>query len=231
MDVQSTARQHPAMQPREKTCATNISAPDFAWLGKQPYVNTWERMQQQVQRIQQGASGEIIWSCEHEPVYTTGRRGIDNRRQKNLPATLIHTERGGETTYHGPGQLMLYPLISLRSRKLGVRDYAYLLEQSCIDLLQTLGIAAEHHKNLPGVWKNNAKIAALGLRVSHGIVWHGMALNVSVQQKWFSAINACGTGLKTTRLSDHMQPPPLVELADQWYALLCRRLSTASEKP
>jgi len=66
-------------------------------------------MQQQVQRIQQGTSDEIIWSCEHAPVYTTGKRGIDNRRQHDLPAPLIQTERGGETTYHGPGQLMLYP--------------------------------------------------------------------------------------------------------------------------
>jgi len=227
MDVVSGVRQHRAMKSRAKPRATQ---PAFAWLGRQAHSETRKKMQQQVACIQQGVSGEQIWACEHDSVYTTGRRGVDNRKQKDLPAPLIHTERGGETTYHGPGQLMLYPLISLRNRKIGVHDYVCLLEQSCIDLLQTIAVDATRRDDLPGIWKDNKKIAAIGLRISHGIAWHGMALNVSVQSQWFAAINPCGTGLGITRLCDYVPAPPLVELAEQWYVFLSARLDAAAAK-
>lgn len=187
----------------------------------------WQHMQQQADLIAaHGAGNEIIWSCEHEAVYTTGRRGIDNRRQAELPAPLIITDRGGETTFHGPGQVMLYPVLSLRARGLGVRDYVCLLEQSCIDLLKGYGISSCRRDGLPGVWVGSAKIAAIGLRVSHGVVWHGMALNVHMDAQWFTAINACGAGLGVSSMHAFVAAPSLDELANEWYALLCSRIGT-----
>ena len=208
-----------------------LRAPEFAWLGRADYSLMWQRMERQAQLLSGQQSGqrseEVVWACEHEPVYTTGRRGVDNRRQAELPAPLVRTDRGGETTFHGPGQVMLYPIHSLRKRKLGVRDYVCLLEHSCIDLLADCGIRAGLREGLPGVWVGSAKIAAIGLRVSHGIVWHGMALNVCVDAHWFAAINACGAGLGVTSMDAFIEPPLLVDLANAWYNLLCARLDAA----
>jgi len=199
-------------------------APRFTWLGRIDHSLIWQRMAKQAGLLLAEQAGESVWACEHEPVYTTGRRGVDNRQQANLPAPLVVTDRGGETTFHGPGQIMLYPILSLRKRKLGVRDYVCLLEQSCIDLLAAYGIRAGLREGLPGVWVNDAKIAAIGLRVSRGIVWHGMALNVCVDPKWFASINACGAGLGVTSMNDFCMPPALADLAHAWYNLLCMRL-------
>jgi lipoyl(octanoyl) transferase len=198
--------------------------PEFTWLGRIEYSLLWQRMAKQADLLLAEQAGEAVWACEHDPVYTTGRRAVDNRRQVELPAPLVVTDRGGETTFHGHGQLMLYPVLSLRKRKLGVRDYVCLLEHSCIDLLTAYGIQAGLREGLPGVWVDDAKIAAIGLRVSHGIVWHGMALNVSVGPKWFASINACGAGLGVTTMHDFCMPPALADLAHAWYYLLCARL-------
>ncbi len=228
MDLQRQRSQHPAMQHLSSEA---IHTPGFVWLGRTDYSLMWQRMGKQVGLLSGQQSGqateEMVWACEHEPVYTTGRRGVDNRRQADLPAPLLHTDRGGETTFHGPGQVMLYPVLSLRKRKLGVRDYVCLLEHSCIDLLAHYGIRAGLREGLPGVWVGSAKIAAIGLRVSQGIVWHGMALNVCVDAQWFSAINACGAGLHVAGMDEFLDPPPLVELANAWYDFLCARLDAA----
>ena len=202
-----------------------LVAPAFHWLDRQAYGPFRRKMADYVEKIRSGEAGEVVWSCAHDPVYTTGRRGVDNRRQARLPAPLIHTERGGETTFHGPGQLMLYPLLSLPAHGLGVRDYVCMLECSCMDVLREFGIIAGRRDNLPGVWMGDAKIAAIGLRVSGGVVWHGMALNVDVAKHWFDAIDACGAGLRVTRMADYLEPPPLEVLARRWYACMCRRLA------
>ena len=177
-----------------------------------------ERLQAQALQVQSAPANELIYACEHEPVYTTGRRGIDNRTGASLPAPLLRTDRGGETTFHGPGQIMLYPVVDLRARGLGVRDYVYALEQSCIDLLAGMGIQASRRCGLPGVWTERGKIAAIGIRVQHGVAWHGMALNVQVDPAWFAAINPCGTGLGIDRLGDHPQSEvyELEVIADRW---------------
>jgi len=208
-----------------------MSSPPFRWLGRVDYAGMWQRMQAKANALsvaQNAVDEEVIWACEHDPVYTTGRRGIDNRRHAALPAPLVVTDRGGETTFHGPGQVMLYPVLSLRARDIGVRDFVCLLEQSCIDLLDGYGIAAGRREGLPGVWVGKAKIAAIGLRVSHGVVWHGMALNVDVAADWFAAINACGAGLGVTSMRAHTEPPVLADAATAWYALLCARLELAA---
>ncbi len=164
---------------------------------------------------------EIIWACEHEAVYTTGRRAVDNRLRSTLPAPFVHTDRGGETTFHGPGQLLLYPMLNLRRRGIGARKYVHMLEQSCINLLQGCGIHARQRRGFPGVWTDDAKIAALGIRIARGVAYHGMALNVDVEEKWFAAINPCGSGLPVTSLAAFSTPPPLGILARTWYAYFC----------
>jgi len=183
----------------------------------------WRRMQNRAAAVAGGSAREMIWCCEHEPVYTTGRRGIDNRRGATLPAPLVDTDRGGETTFHGPGQLMLYPVLHLRRRLLGVRAYVSLLEQSCMDMMRGMGVAAERKAGFPGVWVDGAKVAAVGVRVSRGVAYHGMALNIAVEPAWFAAINPCGTGLATVNLDAlALVLPPLPQLARQWYNCLCR---------
>ncbi len=181
----------------------------------------WQRLQQRAENVAAGSQPEVVWACEHEPVYTTGRRSVDNRLQARLDAALIHTDRGGEMTFHGPGQVMFYPVISLRRRRIAPRDYVRLLEQSCINLLAGLGVKSGRRKGLPGVWVQTGKIAAVGLRISRGVAYHGMALNVNVAPGWFEAINACGTGWPSVNLYSlisYFQAPEI--LAGQWVASL-----------
>jgi len=193
------------------------------WLGVQPYEPLWHRLQQRASAVASGTTDEIIWSCEHEPVYTTGRRAVDNRRQDELPAPLVQTDRGGETTFHGTGQLMLYPVVRIRDRGISPKQYVRLLEQSAIDLLAPMGIQADRICDLPGVWVNGEKVAAIGLRIRGGIAYHGMALNVDVAPTWFDPINPCGTGRKSVSLSQLVDSIPAMEqLAGKWRACFNR---------
>ncbi len=186
------------------------------WLGRQPYEPVWQMLRVRADDIAAGHDEEIIFSCEHEPVYTTGRRGVDNRLGAILPAPVIHSDRGGEMTFHGPGQLMLYPIINLRARGLGVKAYVSLLEQSCIDLLKSQGVEATRRCGFPGVWTNKGKAAALGVRITRGVAYHGMALNVDVAPAWFAAINPCGLQSGIVSLSSFVEPLPQSELAGLW---------------
>ena len=193
----------------------------FEWLGHRLYEPTWELLQHRAIAVASLEEPEIIWSCEHEPVYTTGRRAVDNREQPTLPAPLIYTDRGGETTFHGTGQIMLYPTVHLKRRQITPKQYVSLLEQSAINLLETMGVTAERRCGLPGVWTKEGKIVAIGLRIQNGVAYHGMALNVDVASEWFSAINPCGTGKKSVNLSDYIEKPEKLEtIATQWGSLL-----------
>ncbi|MDQ6975112.1 MAG: lipoyl(octanoyl) transferase LipB [Mariprofundaceae bacterium] len=172
------------------------------WLGKRPYLPVWRSMQQQGKKMAEDpACAEAVWLCEHHPVYTTGRRGVDNRRSnKPLLAPLHRVDRGGETTFHGSGQVLMYPLLRLQARNLGVRSYVHLLETSCIRLLADYHIDAHRREGFPGVWLSNKKIAAVGVRLRQGISYHGMALNMHVDPKYFEAINPCGLGFSVANM-------------------------------
>jgi lipoyl(octanoyl) transferase len=188
-----------------------------AWLGRQPYEPMWQRLRDRAEIVARDCEDEIVWSCEHEPVYTTGKRGIDNSLS-HLPAPFVPTDRGGETTFHGPGQLMLYPIVHLRRRGLGAKNYLHLIEQSCIKLLRGFGVVATRRHDAPGVWLDDAKIAAVGLRIQRGVAYHGMALNVDVAHTWFAAIRPCGLRLPVANLSAHMaHTPPLPDIAQLWH--------------
>ncbi|MEC9375302.1 MAG: lipoyl(octanoyl) transferase LipB [Pseudomonadota bacterium] len=133
-----------------------------------------------------------IWWLEHPSIFTLGTRG--NRRHilhpKNIP--IIETDRGGEVTYHGPGQLIVYFLLDLDRSRLGVRKFVCILEQAIIDYLKDTGIKAQGKENAPGVFVNEAKIASIGLRIRHKCSYHGISLNVNMDPEPFSRINPCG---------------------------------------
>jgi len=188
----------------------------YQWMGRQRYEPVWQQLQQHARAVSAGRGAEIIFSCEHEPVYTTGKRGVDNRLHANLPAPVVHSDRGGEMTFHGPGQLMLYPVISLRQRGIGVKHYVRLLEQSCIDVLHDAGIQSTRRCGFPGVWTERGKIAALGVRVSNGVAFHGMALNVDMDDRWFAAIQPCGLQAGVATMSDFIRAQALPVLSQRW---------------
>ncbi len=171
-------------------------------LGRTDYRATWDAMREFT--AARGAdSPDEIWLTEHPPVYTLGR----NAKPEHLldPGTIpvIRTDRGGQVTYHGPGQLVAYLLVDLRRRGLGVRHLVDAMEQALVDTLGDWGIAAHARPDAPGVYVGAAKIASLGLRVSRGRSYHGLALNVAMDLTPFARINPCGMpGLAVTQLRD-----------------------------
>lgn len=151
-----------------------------------------------------------IWFIEHNPIYTLGQAGKLEHvlNPGNIP--ILKTDRGGQVTYHGPGQLVIYPLLNLRRLKLGVRELVSLLENTIINLLATYDINAEAKKEAPGVYVNSAKIASIGLRIRRGYCYHGLAFNVAMDLSPFAGINPCGLSqLTITQLSDLGGPTDL----------------------
>ena len=204
---------------------SNSTLPTYHWLGQQPYTSFLRDMQQHTQDLAQHQASQQVWFCEHEPVYTTGKRGIQNNKGI-LDAPLIVTDRGGETTFHGTGQLMMYPMIILKDYHLSVRDYVYLLEESCIQLLASHNQHAVRDCGFPGVWMDNEKIAALGIRVSRGITSHGIALNVNTELDWFKKINPCGTSRNaTTMAAQGLNDLHIEQISQQWFKIFVQLLA------
>lgn len=202
-----------------------------SWLGREPYLPIWKKMQQQaVFMAENPKHNETIWLCEHEPVYTTGRRGLDNRRKPQLPAPLHQVDRGGETTFHGPGQILMYPLLRLQERKLGVRAYVHLLEASCINLLAGYDIEAYRRTGFPGVWLPEGKIAAIGVRIRHGISYHGMALNIHVDPTYFQSIDPCGLGFSAVNTCPSLPPQQKLKAYAMAWAEHFQRLLRSSHE-
>jgi len=172
-------------------------------LGRTDYEPTWRAMQ--AFTAQRGADGsDELWLTEHAPVYTlgiAGRAAHLPRAQNGIP--VVKTDRGGQITYHGPGQAVLYLLLDLRRRGLSVRGLVRMMERAVIDLLASHGVAAAGRVDAPGVYVDGAKIAALGLRVKNGCCYHGLAFNVDMDLSPFSVIDPCGySGLAVTQARD-----------------------------
>lgn len=170
-------------------------------LGEVDYHETWQKMQD-FTNSRQADTADELWFLQHPPVYTLGKNGKAEHllNPENIP--VVNSDRGGQVTYHGPGQIVVYTLLDLKRLKIGVRQLVTLLEQSVIDLLAAYGIAANARSDAPGVYVNDAKIAALGLRVRKGCSFHGLALNVDMRLEPFSRINPCGyEGLEVTQLT------------------------------
>jgi lipoyl(octanoyl) transferase len=207
-----------------------IAAPPLLyWLGCREYPLTLSAMQRFTAR-RTAASRDQIWCLEHPPVYTLGQAGRPEHVLAPGAIPVIRSDRGGQVTYHGPGQLVVYLLLDLRVRQLGVRALVTLIERSLIDYLATQGIDACARADAPGVYVDGAKIAALGLRVSRGCSYHGLALNVGVDLRAFLNINPCGyAGLAVTRLAD--LAPAATDLSSVAGALLARLLPLLGHPP
>jgi lipoyl(octanoyl) transferase len=145
-----------------------------------------------------------IWLTEHEPVFTQGQAGKPEHLLRLSDIPIVQTNRGGQVTYHGPGQITAYLMLDLRRRGLGVKDLVTRIEAAVSDVLLDFGISSELRPDSPGVYIENAKIAALGLRVSRGCSYHGLSLNVDMDLAPYAQINPCGlTDISVTHLIDH----------------------------
>lgn len=166
---------------------------------------------------QRGAdTPDEIWLLEHPPVFTQGQAGKPEHLLAEIGIPVVPIDRGGQITYHGPGQIVAYLLIDLKRRGYGVRELVRRMEQATIDLLAELGIAGERRDGAPGVYVAGAKIAALGLRVKGGCTYHGLSLNVDLDLAPFRAINPCGyAGLEVTRTRDLGVTKSRGEIADK----------------
>lgn len=199
--------------------------PGTLWLrqlGLYEYTPVYEAMQT-VTAHRDKDSRDELWLVEHPPVFTQGRNSKPEHILDAGDIPVIDIDRGGQVTYHGPGQLVIYTLIDLSRRKLGVRDLVSALERSVIELLADYRFAAVARQDAPGVYVDNAKVASLGLRIKHGRSYHGLSLNIDVDLEPFSRINPCGyEGLAVTRLRDMGISDDKDMIAEK----LCTRLAT-----
>jgi len=174
-------------------------------LGLRPYNETWQAMQAYTDQRNPDSSDQL-WLCEHPPVFTLGQAGKPEHLLDPGEIPVIKTDRGGQVTYHGPGQLVAYLLLDLRRAGTGVRGLVTHLEEAIITLLAQRGIEATARRDAPGVYVDGAKIASIGLRVRHGCSFHGLSLNVAMDLQPFRRINPCGyPGLQVTQLKDHSE--------------------------
>lgn len=171
-------------------------------LGHQAYEPVWRAMQGFTDARNDDTIDEL-WFVEHDPVFTLGQAGKDEHVLMPGDIPVIHVDRGGQVTYHGPGQIVLYPLLDLKRLGIGVRDYVCKIEQAIIDTLGEWNIGAERKEGAPGVYVNGAKVAALGIRVRRGCTFHGLAFNIAMDLEPFRRINPCGyAGLEVVSMSD-----------------------------
>lgn len=178
------------------------SRPIVRRLGLRDYVPVWEAMQAYT-RGRGDYGDDELWVVEHRPVFTLGQAGKRDHVLDPGSIPVVKVDRGGQVTYHGPGQAVVYVLVDLRRRRLGVRALVSALERAVVGVLAEYGVAASARPDAPGVYVDGAKIAALGLRVRRGCAYHGLALNVDMDLAPFQRINPCGfPGLVTTQLRD-----------------------------
>ncbi len=177
-------------------------APLVRRLGLVEYEPAWRAMQRFTD--ERGvATPDEIWFLEHPPVFTLGMNASDAHVLAPGDIPVVRIDRGGQVTYHGPGQLVVYPLIDLRRAGLGVRELVTALERAVIHYVATLGVLAECRRGAPGVYVGARKLASVGIRVRRGASYHGIALNVSLDTEPFTRINPCGyPGLEVARLQD-----------------------------
>ncbi|MDY6947911.1 MAG: lipoyl(octanoyl) transferase LipB [Pseudomonadota bacterium] len=174
--------------------------PLVRWLGRVDYEPTWRAMQTFTNE-RDGATPDEIWMLEHPPVFTLGMNAAPEHLLAPGDIPVVQIDRGGQVTYHGPGQLVVYPLLDVRRAGLGVRQLVMALESAIIDLLASWNITAVAKRDAPGVYVNGRKVASIGLRIRRGSSYHGLAFNVAMDLQPFQRINPCGyRGLEVTDL-------------------------------
>lgn len=203
-------------------------------LGLEDYLPVWQRMTAFTDQ-RNAASADELWLVEHPPVFTLGQSG---RREHILDPgdiPVVPCDRGGQVTYHGPGQLVLYPLLNLQRLKVGVRAFVELMEESLIQTLAHFAIPAQRKPGAPGVYVDEAKIAAVGLRIRRGCSFHGMSLNVNMDLEPFQRINPCGyAGLQVTQMRNLVAADRALEIGDVATVLVenfCRLLGFGVQWP
>ncbi len=182
---------------------------------QQPYEVIWQRMKAFTSHRDE-TSTDQLWLLEHSPVYTQGQAGKPEHILNPLSIPVIQSDRGGQVTYHGPGQLVVYVLMDIKRRHLGVRTLVSKLEQLLIDLLKIYQIDGVIRCGAPGVYVGEKKIASIGLRVKNGCTYHGIALNVNMDLKPFTGINPCGYAkMEMTQMSDFQQNADVHTVSEQ----------------
>lgn len=181
---------------------TTDTEPVFRYRGRCQYEPTWREMQA-FTRDRTEETADEIWFLEHPPVYTLGLNGSRDHVLAPGDIPVVDIDRGGQVTYHGPGQLVFYPLVNLRHRRMGIRNLVASLENAVIDTVAKYGIEAAGRRDAPGVYVDGRKLASIGLKVSRGCTYHGVAFNVNMDLEPFQRINPCGfEGLEVTQLSE-----------------------------
>ena len=187
---------------------------EFRYLGIVDYLETWDAMKTFTLERQPDQCDEI-WFLQHPPVFTLGQAGKPEHILNAHDVPVVNTDRGGQVTYHGPGQIIAYLLLDVRRRKLGIRDLVIMIENCLITLLDEYGIKADGRRDAPGVYVQSRKIAALGLRIRNGCSYHGLSLNVDMDLGPFSDINPCGyEGMEVTQMRDFECVPSHLSLSD-----------------
>ncbi|SDU17988.1 lipoyl(octanoyl) transferase LipB [Geopseudomonas guangdongensis] len=196
-------------------------------LGLLPYQPVWQAMQRFTNERGPEAADEI-WLLEHRPVFTQGQAGKPEHLLLPGDIPVVQADRGGQVTYHGPGQLIAYLLLDVRRSGLGVRELVSRMEQALVALLAEYGVEAHARADAPGVYVGAAKIASLGLRIRHGRSFHGLALNVDMDLEPFRRINPCGyAGLAMTQLRDLVGPIDFAEVRERLQRQLVQQLGYA----
>jgi lipoyl(octanoyl) transferase len=198
--------------------------PEVHWLGRVAYESSWRAMQRYTQ--ERGPDSiDQIWLLEHEPVFTLGTNADRSHVLAPGDIPVVQIDRGGQVTYHGPGQLVVYPLIDMRRAGLGLRDLINALERSVIEYAARFAITAQCRAGAPGVYVADRKLASVGLRIRRGASYHGLALNVDMDLEPFRRINPCGyAGLEMTQLSQLGGPRDLATVAAAFAPILLAKL-------
>ena len=179
----------------------------FRNLGQLDYIATWQAMQQ-LTDSRGDTTGDEIWFLQHPPVFTQGQAGKAEHVLAPGDIPVVQVDRGGQVTYHGPGQLVGYLMIDLKRKKMGARDLVSAIEQSLVQALAELDIESAPRTDAPGVYSGSRKIASLGLRIRHGCSFHGLALNIDMDLEPFRRINPCGyQGMEMTQVRDFVTNP------------------------
>jgi lipoyl(octanoyl) transferase len=193
-------------------------------LGRVEYEPTWRAMQE-FTASRTPESPDELWIVEHPPVYTLGQAGKPEHILEDVGIPVVRIDRGGQVTYHGPGQVVIYLLLDLARLKIKVRELVTTIEQGVIDFLAAHDVVAERRAGAPGVYVGDAKIAALGLKIKNGCSYHGLSLNVDMDLSPFTAINPCGyAGLKVTQTRDLGIPLTAHEAGEQLSQHLLQQL-------
>ena len=194
-------------------------------LGLQDYTRTWDAMKNFTQARDANTEDEL-WIVEHPSVFTQGISGKDEHLLENSDIPVVSTDRGGQITYHGPGQLIVYCLIDLKRLGIGVKKMVSLIEASIMDLLAKHQIESHIKTGAPGVYVDGAKIAALGLKIKNGRTYHGLSLNVAMELSAFAQINPCGyQGLKVTQMCDLTDNISLESIANELTQILSNHVT------